>query len=53
MIGSFPAFTASRVEADESVKKMASLEFDTVVFGHGNPIEGGADAAVAALAASL
>ena len=53
VIGSFPAFTASRVEADESVKKMATLEFDTVVFGHGNPIEGGADAAVAALAASL
>lgn len=33
--------------ARESVKKLARFQFDTVVFGHGDPVEGGADAAVA------
>lgn len=53
VIGSIPAFTNDQAEADESVKKMATFQFDTVVFGHGDPIVGGADAAVGALAASL
>ncbi len=53
VIGSIPAFTTDQAQADESVKKLATLKFETVVFGHGNPIEGGADAAVAALAANL
>ncbi len=53
VIGSLPQFTTDQDQADESVEKLAGFQFDTVVFGHGNPIEGGADAAVAELAASL
>ncbi len=53
VVGSLPRFTADLTQADESVKKIAGLQFDAVVFGHGDPIVGGADAAVAALAASL
>jgi len=33
--------------------KLAAFEFDTVVFGHGDPVEGGASALVAELAATL
>ena len=47
------AFTASMTTARESVKKLAGFQFDTVVFGHGDPVEGGADAAVAELADTL
>jgi hypothetical protein len=39
--------------ACRSVEKLASLQFDTLVFGHGEPIVGGAAAAVAHLAAEL
>ena len=39
--------------ARESVEKLAGFQFDTVVFGHGDPVEGGADAAVKELAATL
>ena len=41
------------VRADESIRKLAQLTFDTVVFGHGDPVEGLASEQVAALAASL
>ena len=53
VVVSLPRFTSDLAQADESVKKMANFQFDTVVFGHGDPIVVGADAAVAALAASL
>ena len=39
--------------ANESVKKLATLTYETLVFGHGDPIESGASDAVAALAATL
>ena len=53
VVVSLPRFTSDLAQADESVKKMANFQFDTVVFGHGDPIVVGPDAAVAALAASL
>lgn len=53
VVGSLPDFTADLTQADVSVKKIAGFQFETVVFGHGDPIVGGADAAVASLAASL
>ena len=51
--GPNPAFTVDLARANESVKKLAALQFDTVVFGHGEPVEGDAAAKVAALAAEL
>jgi glyoxylase-like metal-dependent hydrolase (beta-lactamase superfamily II) len=39
--------------AVESVEKLAAVQFETLAFGHGEPIESDADAAVAALAATL
>ncbi|MCB0063827.1 MAG: hypothetical protein KDE19_17010 [Caldilineaceae bacterium] len=39
--------------ANASVRKIADLTFETAVFGHGEPIEEGASAAVAELAATL
>jgi glyoxylase-like metal-dependent hydrolase (beta-lactamase superfamily II) len=47
------AFTADMDMAIESVRKLADLEFDTVLFGHGNPVEEGADQQVAALSKRL
>ncbi len=37
----------------ESIRSMAGLSYNTLLVGHGPPLEGGADAAVAALAANL
>ncbi len=37
-----PAFTADSVAARESLRKIASLEFDIMLGGHGNPLIGGA-----------
>lgn len=37
----------------DSIRAMAALTFNTLLVGHGDPIEQGADSAVAALAASL
>lgn len=51
--GANPRFTDDMAMADESVKKLAALEFDTAFFGHGDPVETGAAALVAALAAGL
>ena len=51
--GANPAFTDDLDQANESIKKLAQLTFQTVVFGHGEPVEGNASAAVAALAADL
>ncbi|MEM7029460.1 MAG: MBL fold metallo-hydrolase [Chloroflexota bacterium] len=46
-------FTADMAEANESVKKIANLKFETALFGHGDPIESGASDAIAALAETL
>jgi glyoxylase-like metal-dependent hydrolase (beta-lactamase superfamily II) len=51
--GPNPAATRDLALANESVKKLAGFTFDTIVFGHGKPVEGDADEQVAALAAEL
>jgi glyoxylase-like metal-dependent hydrolase (beta-lactamase superfamily II) len=51
--GPTPQFTADLGVAFESVKKLATFEFETALFGHGEPVESGASAAVAELAATL
>jgi glyoxylase-like metal-dependent hydrolase (beta-lactamase superfamily II) len=51
--GSVPQFTANVDQANASVQKMAGLQFDTALFGHGDPLQGSAQQAVAALAATL
>ena len=51
--GPNPAATRDLALANESVKKLAGFTFDTIVFGHGSPVEGDADRQVAALAAEL
>ncbi len=48
-----PAFTENQTLAEASIKKLAGLEFDTLLVGHGEPIEGGASQAVADLAAGI
>jgi glyoxylase-like metal-dependent hydrolase (beta-lactamase superfamily II) len=53
LAGSSPQNTDDPVAAMASVIKLAGLSFDTVLFGHGEPIEGGASEEVAKLAASL
>lgn len=53
LAGSNPQFTADMALANESIRKIAGLNFETAVFGHGEPIEEGASAAVAELAATL
>jgi glyoxylase-like metal-dependent hydrolase (beta-lactamase superfamily II) len=45
-------FTADMDRAIESVAKLGALAFETLLVGHGEPLEGGASAAVAELAAS-
>lgn len=44
-------FTADMDEALASVAKLGALAFETLLVGHGEPLEGGASAAVAELAA--
>lgn len=51
--GANPQYTPDMATAAQSVKRMADLSFDTVYFGHGEPVIGGADAAVRDLAAQL
>jgi len=46
-------FFADVPESRESIRAMAAQTFNTLLVGHGEPIEQGADTAVAALAASL
>jgi glyoxylase-like metal-dependent hydrolase (beta-lactamase superfamily II) len=53
VIGPNPDFADDLALANESVKKLAALGFETVVFGHGDPVESGGAAAVAALASEL
>ena len=51
--GPSPRFSADMDMANESVRKLATLNYETLLVGHGDPIETGASAAVAALAATL
>jgi glyoxylase-like metal-dependent hydrolase (beta-lactamase superfamily II) len=51
--GPNPRFTDDMTIANQSVEKMAGLSFDTVYFGHGEPVMVGASAFVADLAARL
>ena len=53
LVGANPSFTADMDEANDSIRKLAELEFDTVVFGHGDPVINGGSGAVKDLAASL
>jgi len=53
VIGANPRFTQDMEEANRSIAKLAGYGFDTVLFGHGDPVIGGADTRVAALAAEL
>ncbi len=46
-------FTADVTLARDSITTLAAMTFNTLLVGHGDPIESGADASVAALAASF
>jgi glyoxylase-like metal-dependent hydrolase (beta-lactamase superfamily II) len=46
-------FTADGDQARATIEMLARLSFNTLLVGHGDPIESGADASVAALAASF
>ena len=51
--GPSPRFTADMATAHDSVKKLAGLTYETLVFGHGDPIDTGASQQVADLATGL
>ena len=51
--GPNPRFSSDLALANASVAKLATFRFETVVFGHGEPVVGGASGLVAALAAEL
>ncbi len=51
--GPNPQFTSDMGEANRSVVKLAAFSFEVAVFGHGEPVEGGASGQVADLAADL
>jgi glyoxylase-like metal-dependent hydrolase (beta-lactamase superfamily II) len=53
VIGANPQFTDDMALANLSVQKLAGFRYDTVVFGHGEPVEGNASSLVADLAASF
>jgi glyoxylase-like metal-dependent hydrolase (beta-lactamase superfamily II) len=53
LTGSNPQFTADEAQADASVKKLAGLDVQRILFGHGDPLESGAAKALRDLAASL
>lgn len=53
VIGANPQFTPDMATANLSIQKLAGYQFETVVFGHGEPVEGNAAALVAELAAGL
>lgn len=53
ILGPNPTFTADLETANESVMRLAALEVDTVLVGHGEPIETGAGELLAVLAAAL
>jgi glyoxylase-like metal-dependent hydrolase (beta-lactamase superfamily II) len=45
-------FTVDMNQAKQSIVKLGGLTFETLLVGHGEPLEGGASAAVAALGAA-
>ena len=51
--GPSPDFSEDLDVAHDSVRRLAEFTFNTLLVGHGDPVEGMADTAVAALAASL
>ena len=51
--GANPRFTADMDQANESIKKLAGLDFEAVYFGHGQPLEANGSALVGELAAGL
>ncbi|MFW2381118.1 MAG: MBL fold metallo-hydrolase [Acidimicrobiales bacterium] len=51
--GANPRFTPDMETAGESIKRLAQLQFDTVYFGHGEPVLTGASDAVRDLAGQL
>jgi glyoxylase-like metal-dependent hydrolase (beta-lactamase superfamily II) len=51
--GANPRFSGDMAQAADSIKKLAALSFDSVYFGHGEPVEGNASPLVAELAAAL
>lgn len=51
--GASAQYTADMALANESIQKLATLPFDILLPGHGNPIDENASAAVAEVAASL
>lgn len=53
LTGSNPQYTTDMAQANQSVKKLAAVRFERAVFGHGEPIDNGAGAAVAKLASTL
>jgi glyoxylase-like metal-dependent hydrolase (beta-lactamase superfamily II) len=53
LTGSNPSFTADEAAANESIGKLAGFDFETILFGHSDPILSGGSAEVEALATSL
>jgi glyoxylase-like metal-dependent hydrolase (beta-lactamase superfamily II) len=53
LTGSLPEFTEDMTIANASVRTLAGFDYETVLFGHGPPIEAGGTQAVEALAATL
>lgn len=53
ILGPNPGFTADLDVANDSVRRLAASDFDTAVFGHGEPFVGDASEAVVALASTL
>jgi glyoxylase-like metal-dependent hydrolase (beta-lactamase superfamily II) len=51
--GPNPQYSADMATAIQSVGKIGGLSFERAFFGHGTPLETGASAAIAALAATL
>jgi glyoxylase-like metal-dependent hydrolase (beta-lactamase superfamily II) len=53
LTGANAQYTADMDQANASIKKLTALTFDKAFFGHGDPIEQGASAAVAKVAGAL
>lgn len=53
VLGPNPSFTADMATAHASVQRLAEREYETVVFGHGEPIVSGGSDAVVGLAQTL
>lgn len=53
VVGPNPQFTPDMETAIASVRRLATFEYETAFFGHGEPVISGASAEVRALAASL